>query len=74
MGERSSVDVSTEENLLELVQIGKNLLNKKVSRVNLETGIFQEIDGEGTNADALTQLAKRLSRERQLRKATVAAK
>lgn len=74
MGERSSVDVSTKENLLELVQIGKNLLNKKVSRVNLETGIFQEIDGEGTNADALTQLAKRLSRERQLRKATVAAK
>lgn len=74
MGERSSVDVSTKENLLELVQIGKNLLNKKVSRVNLETGIFQEIDEEGTNADALTQLAKRLSRERQLRKATVAAK
>ncbi|CAL9114026.1 unnamed protein product [Musa textilis] len=74
MGESSSVDVSTKENLQELVQIGKNLLNKKVSRVNLETGIFEEIDGEGTNADALTQLAKRLSRERQLRKTNVAAK
>ncbi|RWW29027.1 hypothetical protein GW17_00006463 [Ensete ventricosum] len=74
MGERSSVDVSTKENLVELVQIGKNLLNKKVSRVNLETGIFEEIDGEGTNADALTQIAKRLSRERQLRKDHVAAK
>ncbi|KAJ8493647.1 hypothetical protein OPV22_015368 [Ensete ventricosum] len=74
MGERSSVDVSTKENLVELVQIGKNLLNKKVSRVNLETGIFEEINGEGTNADALTQIAKRLSRERQLRKAHVAAK
>ncbi|CAL9127206.1 unnamed protein product [Musa textilis] len=69
VGERSSVDVSTTENLQELVQIGKNLLKKPVSRVNLETGVFEELDGEGTNADALTHLAQRLSQERRLRKA-----
>lgn len=69
VGERSSVDVSTTENLQELVQIGKNLLKKPVSRVNLETGVFEELDGEGTNAEALTHLARRLSQERRIRKA-----
>ncbi|RWW21092.1 hypothetical protein GW17_00014773 [Ensete ventricosum] len=66
VGERSSVDVSTTENLRELVQIGKNLLKEPVSRANLETGVFEELDGEGTNADALTHLARRLSQERRL--------
>ncbi|RWW60712.1 hypothetical protein BHE74_00032298 [Ensete ventricosum] len=46
--------------------IGKNLLKEPVSRANLETGVFEELDGEGTNADALTHLARRLSQERRL--------
>lgn len=73
VGESSSVDVSTEKNLLELVKIGKNLLTKPLSRVNLETGVFEELKGEGTNADELTRIAKRLSEERRLRKANTAA-
>lgn len=40
-----------------------------MSRVNLETGQFEEVEGEGTNEDALIRLAKQLSRERKLREA-----
>lgn len=72
MGQASSVDVSTKENLLELVKIGESLLKKPVSRVNLETGDFEEVKGEGTNAEALTRLAKILSEERHRRKGVMA--
>ncbi|XP_065034174.1 patatin-like protein 2 [Musa acuminata AAA Group] len=72
MGHASSVDVSTKENLLELVKIGESLLKKPVSRVNLETGDFEEVKGEGTNAEALTRLAKILSEERHRRKGVMA--
>ncbi|XP_038974229.1 patatin-like protein 2 [Phoenix dactylifera] len=67
IGSTSSVDVSTKENLLKLVQIGSDLLKKHVSRVNLETGLFEEVKGDVTNEEALTRLAKRLSDERRLR-------
>ncbi|KAF8410010.1 hypothetical protein HHK36_002530 [Tetracentron sinense] len=66
-GEASSVDIATKENLQNLVQIGKDLLKKPVSRVNLETGNFEELHGEGTNEEALTRFAKQLSDERKLR-------
>ncbi|KAK1302777.1 hypothetical protein QJS10_CPB12g01572 [Acorus calamus] len=50
----SSVDNSTRENLEDLVTIGERLLKKPVSRVNLDTGIFEPIgNGEGTNEEAL---------------------
>eukprot|EP00253_Pinus_taeda_P027117 PITA_27117 len=66
-GDTSSTDLSTKKNLEELVKIGKNLLDARVSRVNIETGVFQPVTGEGTNRDALTRFAKALSDERKLR-------
>ncbi|XP_073103425.1 patatin-like protein 2 isoform X1 [Elaeis guineensis] len=67
-GTISSVDVSTKDNLEDLVKRGKQLLKKPVSRVNLETGVFEPVgNGEGTNEDALRRFAKLLSQERRLR-------
>ncbi|KAI6700088.1 hypothetical protein NL676_014412, partial [Syzygium grande] len=66
-GEESSIDVATPENLQRLMEIGQMLLQKPVSRVNLETGRFEEIEGEGTNGDALSRFAIRLSEERKRR-------
>ncbi|ONK74210.1 uncharacterized protein A4U43_C03F3930 [Asparagus officinalis] len=66
-GDTSSVDVSTKENLSKLAEIGNDLLKKPVSRVNLETGISEAVNGEGTNEEELTRFAKLLSDERRLR-------
>ncbi|KAK1263226.1 Patatin-2-Kuras 2 [Acorus gramineus] len=64
----SSVDTSTKENLEELVTIGERLLKKPVSRVNLETGLFENVgNGEGTNEEALIRIARTLSEERKIR-------
>ncbi|XP_077239990.1 patatin-like protein 2 isoform X1 [Tasmannia lanceolata] len=74
VGNASSVDISTKENLLNLVEVGKNLLQKPVSRVNLETGLFEEAGGpigDGTNGNALIRFAKLLSNERRLRQKNV---
>ncbi|RWW49716.1 hypothetical protein BHE74_00044067, partial [Ensete ventricosum] len=49
------------------VDIGKSLLKKPVSRVNIETGQSEAVDGEGTNEDALTRFAKKLWEEKQRR-------
>lgn len=48
----SSVDVATKNNLNALVEVGENLLKKPVSRVNLETGVFEASNAE-TNEQAL---------------------
>ena len=66
-GDASSVDVATTENLQSLVEIGKELLKKPVSRVNLDTGKFEEIEGEGTNEEVLANFAKLLVEERKFR-------
>jgi len=66
-GDASSVDVATTENLQSLVEIGKELLKKPVSRVNLDTGKFEEIEGEGTNEEVLANFAKLLAEERKFR-------
>ncbi|XP_077241046.1 patatin-like protein 2 [Tasmannia lanceolata] len=74
VGNASSVDISTKENLLNLVEVGKSLLQKPVSRVNLETGLFEEAGGpigDGTNGNALIRFAKLLSDERRLRQKNV---
>ncbi|KAM7507053.1 hypothetical protein LguiA_017506 [Lonicera macranthoides] len=68
-GDASSMDIATTENLNALVAIGNKLLEKKVSRVNLETGMFEAVEAEGTNAEALTRFAQLLSEERKLRQA-----
>lgn len=71
-GRTSSTDYSSKENLLNLVEVGKNLLKKPVSRVNLDTGRYEACDGEGTNEDELSRFAQMLSEERRRRIARVA--
>ncbi|KAJ7944401.1 Patatin [Quillaja saponaria] len=63
----TSIDVATPENLQNLLEIGNNLLKKQVSRVNLQTGIYEPVEGEGTNEEALAKLAVRLSEQRKLK-------
>ncbi|PUZ45505.1 hypothetical protein GQ55_8G229300 [Panicum hallii var. hallii] len=67
MGNTSSVDIATEENMEALIGIGKELLKKPVARVNIDTGMYEPVAGEGTNEDALARFAKMLSEERKLR-------
>ncbi|KVH92576.1 Acyl transferase/acyl hydrolase/lysophospholipase [Cynara cardunculus var. scolymus] len=64
---RIQMDISTNENMRTLENIGKRLLNKSVSRLDLETGILEPVEGEGTNAEALTRFAQMLSAERRRR-------
>ncbi|KAI8535226.1 hypothetical protein RHMOL_Rhmol10G0157500 [Rhododendron molle] len=66
-GDASSVDVATEENLKRLVQIGEELLEKPVSRVDLDTGRFVSIKNGGTNTEALNYFAQMLSDEKRLK-------
>ncbi|KAJ8549997.1 hypothetical protein K7X08_033704 [Anisodus acutangulus] len=66
-GEAASMDVATTKNMQTLVQIGDDLLKKPVSRVNLDTGRYEEVTGEGTNEEALIRFAKLLSEQRKLR-------
>ncbi|CAI9115767.1 OLC1v1016759C2 [Oldenlandia corymbosa var. corymbosa] len=51
-GDLCSVDIATEENLQNLVEVGENLLKKPVTRVNLQTGVCQPLN-MGTNEEAL---------------------
>ncbi|KAL4307965.1 hypothetical protein HN51_042404 [Arachis hypogaea] len=67
IGNDSSVDIATKENLDRLCQIGENLLKKPVSRMNLENGKIEPIGNGGTNEEALKRFAKILSHERRLR-------
>lgn len=39
-----------------LVEIGERLLQKPVSMMNLDSGIFEPVDNEGTNEEALIRL------------------
>lgn len=66
-GTASSLDNSSNENLLKLVEIGNGLLKKPVSRVNLETGKIEPVLDCGTNEEELVRFAKILSDERRLR-------
>ncbi|PPS19414.1 hypothetical protein GOBAR_AA01152 [Gossypium barbadense] len=65
-GAVTSIDISTKENLENLVKRGEELLKKPVSRVNLETGKFEPVD-QGRNEEALIRLAEVLSEEKRLR-------
>ncbi|XP_050205915.1 patatin-like protein 2 [Mercurialis annua] len=67
-GDASSVDISSIENLEKLVEIGNELLKKPKSRVNLTTGLHENIAGGGTNETALTDFARKLSEEQKLRR------
>lgn len=49
-----------------LEEIGMKLLKEQVSRVDLETGRFQKIEGGDTNEEALADFAKQLSQQKKL--------
>lgn len=66
-GDVASMDLSTKENLQNLVKVGEALLKQTVSRVNLLTGVYEPISEGTTNAQALTSFAKTLSDERKIR-------
>ncbi|TVU24247.1 hypothetical protein EJB05_26668 [Eragrostis curvula] len=67
-GHTSSVDIATEENMKALIGIGEELLKKPVSRVNIDTGIYEQVPGDAiTNEKALANFAEKLSAERKLR-------
>ncbi|KAH7566537.1 hypothetical protein JRO89_XS08G0181200 [Xanthoceras sorbifolium] len=66
-GDAASVDISTKENMQKLVETGTQLLKEPVSRVDVETGRFKKMEGEGTNGEALANFAKLISEERKLK-------
>ncbi|OMO56685.1 hypothetical protein CCACVL1_26346 [Corchorus capsularis] len=70
-GDASSTDKATQKNMKNLVEIGERLLQKPVSRMNLDSGIFEPFEKEGTNQEALSRFAKLLSEERKLRWAEI---
>ncbi|XP_071731442.1 patatin-like protein 2 isoform X1 [Rutidosis leptorrhynchoides] len=65
-GDVASMDITTRKNLEDLVQVGKELLQKPVSKVNLGTGIY-EPDHCITNEEALIRFANILSKEKSTR-------
>ncbi|KAI3931972.1 hypothetical protein MKW98_012382 [Papaver atlanticum] len=72
-GNTSSVDISTEENMRNLIIIGEAQLEKGLSRVNLDTGMSEVVEGAGTNRAALIRFAEVLSNERRARLAKSAS-
>ncbi|KAA8531715.1 hypothetical protein F0562_006568 [Nyssa sinensis] len=69
-GALASVDVATEENLNNLRRVGKELLEKKISHVNINTGRYEEVENGCTNAQALRKFAEALSEERKRQAST----
>ncbi|XP_059072877.1 patatin-like protein 3 [Cryptomeria japonica] len=61
------MDLSTDENLRNLVKKGQELLDKPVRSLNLETGRPETVKNDCTNRMALTKMAERLSKEKKLR-------
>ncbi|CAL5367001.1 unnamed protein product [Camellia sinensis] len=55
-GTVSSVDVSTKENMKNLVQIGETSLKKSVSQVNADTGHSEPLQNGGTNEEAIKRI------------------
>ncbi|GLT49866.1 hypothetical protein SLA2020_233930 [Shorea laevis] len=66
-GDLASVDTSTRENLENLVKCGESLLNKTVSRMNLDTGLYEPVENGSTNKEALKRIAQLLSDEKKFR-------
>lgn len=54
-GTLASLDGATKENLNNLVEVGERLLQKPVSRMNLETGQYEPIKNGGRNEEALAR-------------------
>ncbi|CAO2147004.1 unnamed protein product [Urochloa humidicola] len=67
MGAATSTDCTTEKNMQELIKIGNDLLKDKVTRVNIDTGVYEAVDGGTTNEEALKEFARKLHEEHKLR-------
>ncbi|CAJ1929697.1 unnamed protein product [Sphenostylis stenocarpa] len=67
-GDLASADIATKENLDNLVNVGEQLLKKTVTRVNLDTGLYEPVPDKGTNEEALKRFATSLSQARKGRK------
>ncbi|EXB55925.1 Patatin group A-3 [Morus notabilis] len=72
-GDLASVDIATTKNLNNLVESGKKLLKKTVTRINLATGLYEPIPNGPSNQEELKRFAKLLSDERRLRLANAKA-
>ncbi|KAK1588958.1 hypothetical protein Q3G72_029031 [Acer saccharum] len=70
--EVSSFDVATFENMEKLETVGKDLLDKPVSRINLDTGRYDPVGG--AYKDKLKDFAKMLSKEKKLRESNAKGK
>ncbi|XP_057962409.1 patatin-like protein 2 [Malania oleifera] len=57
----TAVDDSSGDHLKKLESYGNDLLDRPLSRVNLDTGLFEPVPNGGKNKDALKKLAIRLS-------------
>ncbi|KAL5557069.1 hypothetical protein UlMin_039305, partial [Ulmus minor] len=55
-GDLASVDKATDENLKNLVEVGKKLLKKPMTHLNLETGLYEPVQNGPTNEDELKRL------------------
>uniref|UniRef100_A0A0E0MND2 Patatin n=1 Tax=Oryza punctata TaxID=4537 RepID=A0A0E0MND2_ORYPU len=63
----AALDAATPENMRNLVSIGERMLEQQVTRVNVETGRYEKVSDEGSNADALIRMTRTLSDERTAR-------
>ena len=61
------MDRATNSNMKALIDVGNKVLKQKVAKVNLETGLYEQVPGGHTNYEALKELAKKLSQERRMR-------
>lgn len=58
-GNLASVDIATKENLQSLVKVGEHLLEKPVSKINLDKGVYEAVENGGTNKEALQRYTRR---------------
>lgn len=66
-GASEALDDASQENMKALVQIGEELLDKKVHKIDIDTRKFEPVDDTKTNKEALTKLAQELVDERKRR-------
>ena len=52
-GNLASADVATKDNLKNLVKVGKELLKRTVTKLDLDTGRYEPIENGGTNEEKL---------------------
>ncbi|EES10271.2 patatin-like protein 3 [Sorghum bicolor] len=66
-GDLLLMDCATDDNMKALIEVGSKVLEQKVAKVNLETGLYEHVPDGPTNDKALEEFAKKLSQERKMR-------